>query len=329
MHTLEESTDSSNVVGNAEESPVEAAAAPPSSVLVPKKRQPTREETSIFHARLLAIVDQCKPASVRQVYYQAVTTGLVEKTEIEYRRVQQALVKMRRSGKLPWDALVDGTRWMRKPNTWASPGDALEDVARLYRKSLWRDAGVIPEVWLEKEALAGVVVDVTAEWDVALFVARGFASLSYLYSAADQILDRSARGQRTIIYHLGDFDPSGRDAAAAIKNQLTAFCGQECFDFVELALTSKLIADHALPLRPTKKSDASSRTRAARFHAKYGINGSVELDALHPDQLRALVRGAIEQHLPTYQLEQLRLVEAAERKSLLDLARYASQEVSP
>jgi hypothetical protein len=35
--------------------------------------------------------------------------------------------------------------------------EALADCARFYRKALWRDVGAYAEIWLEKDALAGVV----------------------------------------------------------------------------------------------------------------------------------------------------------------------------
>ena len=94
---------------------------------------------------------------------------------------------MRRAGKLPYAWLADNTRWQRKPDTHSSIQEALEDTARLYRKALWADADAYVEVWLEKDALAGVVLPVTSVYDVPLMVARGHASLSFLHSAADKI----------------------------------------------------------------------------------------------------------------------------------------------
>jgi len=60
----------------------------------------------------------------------------------------------------------------------------LKETARLYRKALWADADAYVEIWLEKDALSGVVYPVTAMFDVPLMVARGYASLSSLHSAA-------------------------------------------------------------------------------------------------------------------------------------------------
>ena len=78
-------------------------------------------------------------------------------------------------------------RWQRKPRTFDSVEDALRNTAAFYRKALWNEADSYVEIWLEKDALAGVVYPVTSMYDVPLMVARGYASLSFLYSAAEAI----------------------------------------------------------------------------------------------------------------------------------------------
>jgi len=75
---------------------------------------------------------------------------------------------------------------------------------------------------------------------------------------------------------------------------------------VQLAVTPEQISEWRLPSRPTKRSDA----RAAGF----GRQRSVELDAIAPDRLRALVRAAIEQHLPAEQYEALKAAEQSETR---------------
>ena len=88
--------------------------------------------------------------------------GLVEKSEAGYTKVQTDLVQMRRDGELPYGWLADNTRWQRKPTTFNSVEQALDDTARFYRKALWADADAYVEIWLEKDALAGVVLPVTS-----------------------------------------------------------------------------------------------------------------------------------------------------------------------
>jgi len=219
------------------------------------------------------------------------------------------LREFRLSGLVPWDAISDNTRWMRKPSTFSSPADAMRRWAVSYRKALWDSADAQVEVWIEKDALAGVVVDVTGEFDVPLMVARGYASLTFLHATAEAI-DNDVRP--AFIYHLGDYDPSGQDAARHIEEKLCEFAPNAEINFVQLAVTPEQISEWRLPGRPTKRSDA----RAAGF----GRQRSVELDAIAPDRLRALVREAIEQHLPAEQYEVMKAAEQSEREGLIALA---------
>jgi hypothetical protein len=151
------------------------------------RRRSTKAEVENRREHLFEIVSSMKPMTVRQVYYQATVRDIVEKTEAGYTKVQTDLVLMRKAGALPYDWLADNTRWQRKPRTFASIQQALDDTARFYRKALWADADCYVEVWLEKDALAGVILPVTAMFDVPLMVARGYASLSFLHTAAEYI----------------------------------------------------------------------------------------------------------------------------------------------
>ncbi len=274
-----------------------------------KRRGPPKPRWRNASDALLDIVAEMQPMTVRQVFYQASVRSIVDKTEAGYGRVQRALVELRRAGRLPWHWIADNTRWQRKPETWRNPEEALRQTARFYRKALWADAEDYVEVWLEKDALSAVVYDVTEEYDVPLMVARGYASVSFLHQAAPSI---AADGRPAFIYHLGDFDPSGVDAAAKIEKSLREFAREADITFTRLAVLPWQIEAWDLPTRPTKQSD----TRARGFGAT-----SVELDAIDPHRLRGIVRQAIEQHLPE---EQFTVLKAAEESERLLLRSWAS-----
>jgi hypothetical protein len=277
-----------------------------------KRQRATKAEVKYRRDQLLRIVADQRPMTVRQVYYQATVQGLVDKTEESYVKVQNDLVLLRKAGILPYSYLADSTRWQRRPNTYSSIEDALAETARLYRKSLWRDADCYVEIWLEKDALAGVIYDTTDQYDVPLMVARGYASLSFLHSAAEQIAELSVPAY---IYHLGDFDPSGVNAGEKIEQTLRELAPDVEIYFERLAVTEDQIRDWKLPTRPTKKTD----TRSKNFG-----DTSVELDAIPPDQLRALVEEAINRHLPQDQLRILRVAEESEREILQQLVERMS-----
>ena len=127
-----------------------------------KRTRSTKAEVEARREALLDIIEGGRPMTVRQVFYQATIRGLVEKAESGYGKVQTDLTVMRRAGELPYDWLADNTRWQRKPRTFDSVEQALRDTAAFYRKNLWTDASSYVEIWLEKDALAGVVYPITS-----------------------------------------------------------------------------------------------------------------------------------------------------------------------
>jgi hypothetical protein len=269
-----------------------------------KRARATRAEVEARREALFEIVATQQPMTARQVFYQATVRGVIEKTEAGYNKVQTDLVLMRRSGELPYEWLADATRWMRKPRTFGGIEEALQNCAAFYRKSLWRDAGAYVEIWLEKDALAGVIYPITNTYDVPLMVARGYASLSFLHSAAEHI---NALDVPAYIYHLGDFDPSGVNAGEKIEETLRDLAPDAEIYFERIAVTPEQIFQWNLPTRPTKQTDS----RAKGFG-----DISVELDAIPPDELRSIVQAAIEQHLPPEQFEVLKVAEESERRAI-------------
>ena len=111
------------------------------------------------------------------------------------------------------------------------------------------------------------------------------------------------------IYHFGDYDPSGVNAAESIEQTLRELAPEVEFHFLRAAVTPKQIEAWDLPTRPTKRTDSRAKSWG-------GGDLSVELDAIEPDVLRLMVRGCIEQHMPQAELERLRVTEEAERESL-------------
>src|SRR5207253_65713 len=102
-----------------------------------KRVRSTKAKVESRREELLTIIDQGRPMTVRQVFYQATIRGLVEKAESGYAKVQNDLTLMRRAGELPYNWLADNTRWQRKPQTFYSVEDALRNTAEFYRKNLW------------------------------------------------------------------------------------------------------------------------------------------------------------------------------------------------
>lgn len=282
-----------------------------------KRQRATNADMDRRREALGSIVAEITPCTVRQVFYQATVRGVVEKTEAGYGKVQRMLADMRRDGEIGYGNIVDNTRWMRKPRTFDSLQDALDHTAAFYRRSLWTEADSYVEIWLEKDALSGVIMPITAKYDVPLMVARGYASLSFLASAAECIAEQA---RPTYIYHLGDFDPSGVNAGEKIEETLRERAPEAEIHFERLAVDEYQIEAWRLPSRPTKTTDSRAK--------KFGHTESVELDAIHPDYLRELVEDAILHHVDDDELRIIKVAEESE-KGILQAFATRRMEATP
>src|SRR5215210_3240585 len=278
-----------------------------------KRSRRSRSEIEALDAALVEIVEQFNPATVRQVFYQAVNRRLVPKSETKgYRVVQRRLVSLRESGEVPYGYIVDGTRYVHGHQRYNDLDEFTNYAAGLYRKDYWATSDVNVEVWLEKDALKGVLIPtVVNECGLGLHVTRGFASITYLQEAAEDIeMDE----RPTYVYVLTDFDPSGVSIAEKVEEELTSRASFSDITVKRLAVDREQIERWNLPTRPTKSTD----TRASKFRRIHGTD-SVELDAIPPDQLRQLVKNAIDSHMEPWRLKQFQMVEREERETLRNI----------
>lgn len=272
-----------------------------------RKTRRTRADVDAIKAAMLEVFAVEKPMTCRQMFYQLVSRGVITKLETEYKgTVIRLLVDMRVNRTIPFDWIADNTRWVRKRNSYSGIGELLDDMQSMYRRDLWRNQPTYVEIWLEKDALAGVLVDVTYEWDVPLMVSRGYPSVTYLQSAAIAL---AAQGKPCHLYHFGDHDPSGVDITANIERRLRQFAPDADIHFERIAVTPKQIKKWKLPTRPTKTTD----TRSGSFEGD-----SVDVDAIAPSKLRELCESCITRHVDPERLERTRNVERQERRTLAD-----------
>jgi hypothetical protein len=271
----------------------------------PKRHRRTKAAVGTVRDAIKDILEQNNPQTVRQVFYALTVRGVISKLEIEYKRTAiRLLTEMREAGQIPFEWIADNTRLMRKPSSFTGIEACLNSTANFYRRNLWASMPVYVEVWCEKDALAGVLMEETKVYDVPLMIARGYSSLSFLHSAAKAI---EANNKPAHIFHFGDLDPSGVDAARDIEAKLRRYAPGAEIHFERPAVTREQVEEWNLPTRPTKQTD----TRAKKF-----AGTSVELDAIPADKLRQLVRECIERHVDQEQLKVLKVAEKSERELL-------------
>lgn len=230
--------------------------------------------------------------TLRQLYYQFVARDLLENTHREYKRLGNVMNDARLAGLVDWDAIEDRTRSLRALRSYANPQDALQNAVDTYLTDHWHAQPVRLEVWVEKEALAGVFSNVCFRSDmrIPLFSCRGYTSQSEMWGAAKRLKRYVRRGQRPIILHFGDHDPSGMDMTRDIADRLQVFGVPALVD--RLALNMDQVDEHEPPPNYAKVTDS----RYGTYVVEYGTD-SWELDALDPPVLVGLVEAAFAEHV--------------------------------
>lgn len=280
--------------------------------------------------------------TLRQLYYRFVAAGKLPNTQKEYKRLGGILNRARMAGLFDWNYLIDRTRNLSVMPHWSDPSDIIQASARSFAVDKWSDQPRRVEVWVEKEALAGVIGRVAERWDCSWFACRGYVSQSEQWGAGQRFLRYLRSGQAVTVLHLGDHDPSGMDMTRDIEDRIKRFVAVDWSGFSHLedvesvlddiredmdmegdpveirriALNWDQIQRYNPPPNPAKFTDS----RANGYVGQYGTN-SWELDALPPDVLDAL----IEQHITGILDHELYSARRIEESRHIDLLSSASQ----
>jgi hypothetical protein len=225
--------------------------------------------------------------TLRQIYYQFVAKGWLPNKQSEYDRLGGIMSEGRMAGLVSWTAIEDRNRALMGTTTHESPKRAVEGVAARYRIDKWEDQPWRPEVWVEKAALEDVVGSMCGQLQVDFFSCRGYNSQSAQWRAGQRFAGYIRKGQRPIVFHLGDHDPSGLDMTRDNQERLSLFAGTPII-VQRLALNMPQIDRYSPPPNPAKQTDS----RFAEYQQTYG-DESWELDALDPKVIHGLIKDAV------------------------------------
>ena len=257
-----------------------------------------REKVAAIWVAIIRSIDQQgPPMTVRGLFYNCENVHhVVPKSESGYKQVQRQALAMRRVGVLPYNFISDSTRWIRKPQTFSGLRAYLEHGKVAYRRALWDSQDAYVQIWCEKDAIAGILHDVTADWDVPLLVIRGYASETFAYEAAQDI---KSQDKPAFAYYFGDWDKHGVQISNDIARKLGDFGANTHFERV--AVIPQQIDEWTLPTRPTKDP---------------GWGACVEVDAIPANKLRKLAQECILRHIDEDEYQNTLLIEKLERRSL-------------
>lgn len=225
--------------------------------------------------------------TLRQIYYQFVGRGWMDNNDKEYDKLGALLTDARLAGHVDWDAIEDRTRALKGLGHWESPHSIIDVYADHFHVDRWEEMDYRPEIWVEKDALAGIFARVGAELDVPYFSCRGYGSASELWRAGRRMKDYIEEGKTPLIFHFGDHDPSGIDMTRDITERLAMFA-EEDISVTRVALNMDQIEEYNPPPAPAKITDS----RAKDYIEIYG-EFSWELDAMKPAVLMQMARDAI------------------------------------
>lgn len=269
-----------------------------------------RKEWAPIVGRAAAIVREYDTAvTLRQVHYRLVAEAEMTgsgylNTENDYKNLSRLTAAARRDGTFP--PLLDRTRTIEVANTYSDPQHALESLAHYYRRDLLATQQVRPVVVVEKATLIAQIVAWFGTLCVPAVALRGYAS----ETLERLVLELADEDDRELVFlYCGDHDPTGEDIPRAFEDNTG-------LELRRVALSAEQVDEYGLPPAPGKASDS----RAAGFVARHGRLVQVELEALDPADLRALLNVRIGD-LIDFDLTDAELdLQKQEQERLFDLA---------
>lgn len=301
-----------------------------------------------FHRQSVEIIDKANELittyrqqgyslTLRQLYYQFVARDLLPakwadpktgstNNQKSYQKLGNILSDARLAGLIDWEAIEDRTRNVDGNSHWENPSKIIASAAASYQLDKWKGQEYRVEVWVEKDALEGIVSKACRELDIQYLSCRGYTSQTAMWDSGMRLQRYAARGEKPVILHLGDLDPSGVDMSRDIQERLRLFMEEFGDDliFERMALNVPQIKQYNPPPNPAKKTDC----RFEKFCQQYG-DQSWELDALDP----AVIDNLIHEYVAKYRDDTVYRVreelEAEQKETLAKAAKHWQSDIAP
>lgn len=173
--------------------------------------------------------------TLRQLFYRFVSkdlfpaswvdpnNGNTKNTQENYKKLGDICGDARMAGLMDWNALEDRTRNLDAVSHWETPAEIIRSCYNSFRVDKWTDQPYRLEIHVEKDALEGICIQAAHAQDVPVFSCRGYGSLSSLWETSQRLEGYIRDGQKPVILHLGDHDPSGIDMTRDIRERINHF----------------------------------------------------------------------------------------------------------
>ena len=291
--------------------------------------------------------------TIRQLYYQFVSRLIIPNNKREYQNLASLITDARYAGLVDWDAIEDRVREADVPGEWDRIDDIVDAAVEQWRSPRWRNQPKYVELWVEKDALAGVLSPIARRNHVPLSVNRGYSSASAMKVAADRMLEAVGATDVEVMCDNCDAPAEDRNGSGKCNNcetktnivarALDRFGGNE-FEkqvvvlylgdhdpsgedmvrdirdrLLEFGVPNLSVQKIALTMEQVRRFNPPPNpakltdSRAQAYIEKYG-DESWELDALPPRELNRLVEQAIARNVDREMMDAVIARENIERE---------------
>jgi len=247
-----------------------------------------------------------------------------------YQATSELLTRLRLLGRVPWEALTDGTRpaevWRPFDNAREFVNQEITDLFSGYWRNLIQSQPNHVEVVCEKNTIYHMVLRVTRQYQLVTTSGRGFNSIDPWHEMYERYQDSGK--ERLIVIMLSDYDPEGEMIPQVCGRTLRDDFGvpEHRLTIIKAGVTREQALRHALPTMAFAKESSSNRDWFVERND--GEESVWELEALDPAvmlaELEATIRGVLDMTLFNAEVDRERAESVwleATRRRVRDLLR--------
>lgn len=292
----------------------------------------SRARVSQVNAIITEYQQQGLRLTLRQLYYQLVSRNMIPNNTRSYKNLGNLVASGRMAGLIDWSSIEDRVRRARRPSEFDNLQELVDAAVSSYRLPRWKGQRYYIELWVEKDALAGVLEPMASDYHATMLVNRGYSSHSAMYEAAQRFMhganqpesnyyeeDREER--EPILFYLGDHDPSGMNMVDDIRNRMATF-GVLNLEVRRLAITMAQVQQYNPPPNPAKPTDS----RYEEYVRRYQTTDCWEVDALPPNVLQQIIQDAFEDVIDDGLMQAIKDLEEVDKAKLVKFAKRATKE---
>ena len=275
-----------------------------------------RAATRVMLDQIQSVLDDHRdywPIIPRQVLYRLMGRG--QATKADDGRIGDYLVRGRRAGIFPWEAIGDNRTESAVPVVCDDPEAffaEMRETANVYRLDRQEGQPVYIEVFIEAHGGVDQIARVVGMDTYGIPVYSG-SGMNTVTALREIVLRAEEREMPTEVLILGDFDPAGIDIRDRAADDVLAFADDHYG--TEVGVTTVTLTEGQIDALGLIKAPMEAKKR--KTYPWWSHDWTVELEAVSPADLAAIVVEAIESRQDADTRQAVIGREATERADLM------------